>query len=329
MITTPLYLVAVVTLGLLALRTSIVAITPFAFNKQHDDQAQSTGSAQACKTLSTCEAAVQKRAIEIAVFDDGNDRAFINDLSKQADRSPVDDAVIAASRKVGNIGLCNNKATGNALLIEYKGRPAVVTSAHFLIDKKAKRLKCDSWAMLKSNASYMPNASFFDSSNPTRNYSFVMKEVDLVFPPANFDDLSDLIISNANDMVIFYLTTDVSKDKLPDGSTRGFLKFSKQEPSQDNLYMIGISIDMNGAKDTVYQEKCGGYVFDGVLMHTCDANDFASGSLIATLEGNELTFLATHTAGVNNAVYKKEDIWNPARANVGTLASYISDQDGH
>lgn len=67
-----------------------------------------------------------------ATFDDGNNRHYVKELRANdlGSLTPEEKAILAAAAsEVRALGLCNGENTGDAFLILYRGRPAVVTTA--------------------------------------------------------------------------------------------------------------------------------------------------------------------------------------------------------
>src|SRR5690606_22901502 len=136
-------------------------------------------------------------------------------------------AILRAADKVGAIGFCNGYG-GNAFRIDYDGRPAVITSAHMLIEDNGE-LKCSS-SQLRANAIYMPNTSYYDPDDTQANEDFYMREVGLVVPPVNVEEARERFRQgsdeyNALDYVVVFLAEDVRSDVMPNGHERGTLAY--------------------------------------------------------------------------------------------------------
>lgn len=117
---------------------------------------------------------------QAAIFDDGNDRKLLFDLRLKPESSLTDEErmILRAADRYGNVGFCN-RVQGNATLIDYFGRPAIVTSAHMFFDSKTGKPKCSD-AELRS-AIYMPNISYYDARGKFSD-SFTKRKVKLVVP---------------------------------------------------------------------------------------------------------------------------------------------------
>ncbi|MGB3502027.1 MAG: hypothetical protein WBA44_10410 [Mesorhizobium sp.] len=260
-----------------------------------------------------------------ATFDDGNDRRFVNELraTAQALLSREEKAILAAANKVGAIGLCNGKNTGNAFLILYRGRPAVVTSAHFVTDPNNGRLLCSSEDEVIRSIAYAPNSNFYDPSKPKHNRDFIFRKVELEFPPANWARVQGRPFPPEEDFLVFYLKEDITRDQMPDGSKRGYLHFSKQPPARGNLYMIGFTGDMGGGMAMVYQSRCDGFLQGRRFYHGCDSRNGSSASLIGTLEDGEIAFSAAHNAGDEIYDLPSDAKMDPMKANIATSSGTV------
>lgn len=235
--------------------------------------------------------------VHATIFDDGNDRKLVKELQAKDSATLTDEekAILAAANKVGAIGLCNGKEGANAFLIRFNSRPAVITNAHAFVSGSTGEVLCRPAEDMNA-ALYMPNHSYYDASHPKRDKDFVYRTVRLEAPPVNWD-LIKTGYGGANDFAIFYLMEDITQDRMPDGTLRGYLKFGETEPSESGMYLLGLAPDLGGAVELLYQQRCDGHWHRGELFHSCDTIPGSSGSLIATLEEGELRFRAIHAGG--------------------------------
>lgn len=239
------------------------------------------------------------------LFDNGTQRENIHDLRRQNFNSLTSEeqAILKGADKVGALGLCNGSG-GNAFLIEYQGRPAIVTAAHLLINPETGKSRC-TMAELEEQASYLPNSSYYDPNNPDHNRDFYMRSVDLEVPPINFDEALRSLQSsvsdhtNTSDFIIMFLKEDITKDKMPAGHTRSYFKPSTHMASRNGqgLYMLGVAPDRHSGLAMNYQSGCNYEMssrYNGVLMHDCSTVRGSSGSFLGQMENGELTFSGVH-----------------------------------
>lgn len=57
---------------------------------------------------------------------------------------------------------------------------------------------------------YMPNTGFYDAAAPNRQKSFVFREVELEFPPVNWEQVQGKKYGPENDFLVFYLKENVT-----------------------------------------------------------------------------------------------------------------------
>lgn len=225
-----------------------------------------------------------------AIFDDGNDRKLLFDLRLKPESSLTDEErmILRAADRYGNVGFCHRVA-GNATLIDYFGRPAIVTSAHIFFDSKTGKPKCSD-AELRS-AIYMPNISYYDARGKFSD-SFTKRKVKLVVPPADdnrWQENPSNWINPKNDYIIFYLEEDIRDDVMPDGHRRGALKLSVGIGSprdSGRLAMIGTAPDIRKGLAVSYQTcRYKGMEIIGIV-HDCDTVAGSSASALLVRSGD-------------------------------------------
>lgn len=257
-----------------------------------------------------------------AIFENGSSPQRIQDLRDKPLSSLTEEekAILIATDKVGNIKFCNG-AGGNAFLIMHQGRPAVITTAHTMFDRQTSKPKCSKAEL--ERASYYPNSSYYDPNNPNKNKDFYLSTVGLEYPPVNLQEAQAGGVygndPNANhDFLIFYLKEDITKDQMPAGHQRSYLKNSQNTQSQgQNLYSIGIGIDPGQDKLAVlYQNGCNFNRRNNRLNHDCATENGSSGSLLGHLENGEIKFSGMHRFSiVGNAALpgpstNYQNMWN-------------------
>lgn len=212
---------------------------------------------------------------------------------------PGEQAILAAAPQVGVINFCG-KRRGNAFLVRHDGRPAVVTSGHMLTELSGQFI-CP-LAVLR-NSTYLPNVSYFDDRFPDRDKNFVLREVDLIFPPVNLqaaqavdpllaDDVryKDLM---ERDFIAFYLAEDITKDVMPDGTVRGYIERAIAAPERgNNAVLMGMHTDMFNEQVMTYQHSCRYDIYEFEVRHTCDA--LSSGSMVGMFDGTQFTLLGLY-----------------------------------
>ncbi|MGB3502028.1 MAG: hypothetical protein WBA44_10415 [Mesorhizobium sp.] len=257
-----------------------------------------------------------------SIFDDGNDRKFVRDLRAKdpALLGQEERAILSASNKVGLIGFCRGRGMGNAFLILHRGRPAVVTNAHLAFTPDGRSI-CASEAEFSQGMGYLPNFGFYDTSGNIDEKNFVLRKVELEYPPVNMENVKEPYKPDM-DYLVFYLKEDITRDKMPDGSMRGYLKYSKAPPNRGSLYMLGLAGDMGGGNYLIYQARCDGFVERGSFYHACDTVSGSSASLISTLESGELRFRGLHVTGGEIKVPSLHG-QRPETANMGVSSDAI------
>lgn len=241
-------------------------------------------------------------AARAAIFDDGNDRKPITELRNRPAEQLADEekAILIAANRIGTFSLCKGEIGGNAFHVRYNGRSAIVTNAHLFMTDDGTLAGCT--GSMEDGASYMSNLAWIDSG---QDEDFVLREVKLSFPPANWEDLRATFPVTAHkaasdhDVAVFYLNEDISDDVMPDGDRRGFLKATDAKDVAGRLYMLGYALDVGNRSTMVYQERCPGGQLEGPLVigHTCDVVDGSSGSLLAVMEEGELQFRGIQSSG--------------------------------
>lgn len=241
-----------------------------------------------------------------AIFDDGNDRAPISDLRKKPDASLTDTErmILRAADRYGNVGFCPG-AGGNATLIDYSGRPAIITSAHMFYDED-RSPKCTA-AELR-NATFVPNVSYVYDGTP-HSREFTHRSVRLV--GADLIDNIGLMRRKSDgpltedDYIIVYLEEDISRDIMPDGHQRGAFTIGDLTfERRGDITMIGAAPDIASGLTTIYQTCRYRHAVNIGLQHTCDTVRGSSGSAML-MEGNgELTLVGVHAWALHgNAVF--------------------------
>ncbi|RDE07946.1 hypothetical protein [Pelagibacterium lacus] len=298
-----------------------------------------------CRDLSAAAAwAEDWRCTNAAIFDNGTERQNIHDLRRQdfASLTEEEQAILRAADKVGALGLCNGSG-GNSFLIEFDGRPAVITSAHLLIDAETGRARCSA-EELREQISYLPNASYYDPDDPQANEEFTMRSVRLVTPPVNLEEAHASLMpgesdhSNTADWMVMFLREDISGDVMPAGHERGVFAYADLPSASQaaekhqqagrifsGLYLIGVAPDRYDGLATNYQSGCN-YRLDhftgnpGILMHDCATIRGSSGSFVGLMQGSEIRFTGSHhysLAGNNQMEgpsLELSPIWNSAVA---------------
>lgn len=261
-------------------------------------QAPKSNLMQMCEAMKARAAwADDWQCTNTAIFDNGTSPQRILDLRKRPASSLTEEekAILIAADKVGNVKFCD-KFGGNGFVIEYKGRPAVITSAHFLVDFKTGKLKCTEAEMKKST--YFPNASYYNPDDLKENKDFYMKSVGLEYPPVNLKEVLAMDSPNNvnEDYVIFFLKEDITKDRMPTGNQRSFLKYSQNTQAKGNgLYFLGTGPDPKGKHlAMLYQRDCNFNRNDGYLSHDCATIGGSSGSLLGHMENGEIVFSGVH-----------------------------------
>ena len=231
---------------------------------------------------------------QAAIFADGNDRHYVDDLraKEPAGLTPEEKAILAAANNVGIIRVCDNRRSGNAFFVRYGGRPAVVTSGHVLVDTRTGVIHCD--AETRTKAFYFANASHYEPG--IKDKTFVLERSGLVYPPINLSEITARKFDMASpaDWLVFLLDTDIAGDTMPDGRKRGVLNASVEHAPSGKLVMIGIDPDMANADRTVFQQDCDYLVKGGLVLHNCDTVSGASGSFLGVYEDGEIRIRGIH-----------------------------------
>jgi hypothetical protein len=265
-----------------------------------------------------------------AIFDDGNDRALLTGLRARQDPTPEERAIVAAAAKTGKILFCGFKFGGPAFLIRHNGRAAVVTSAHKLIGKDGKLGCGGSLDGYRDRMGYAPNTSWFDATMPDKDKAFVWRRTDIEFPPLNWDTFRSGIGDydkgdggRLRDFAVFYLKEDITRDVLPDGSTRGALEFAEEPIAPGAAFkvtMIGTGPDIGNHHAYLYQRDCNAVMRDGWFNFDCDIMVGASGSLLASFEDGKLKVRGIVTAGLSETL---PGGMTAANGNIATSADRI------
>jgi hypothetical protein len=243
------------------------------------------------------------RVYDAAYFDDGNDKQAVVDLrNKKANGETLtaeENAILVAAARTGKISceLPNGKKlSSNAFLVKIDGRDAIITSAHAMINQLSGQPGCDF-----SKVGYFPNFSFFDKNKgkPTDfDKTFITTDGTT---PLNLENvIGKTKIGPKDDFLVFFLNPkkEISKDKLPDGSTRGFLSFASSIPNNDEVYLIGTDPEFRNNTATAFQ-SCSSRLgmIETVLLHKCDTKKGVSSSLIGHLDNNEIKVVGLHMFG--------------------------------
>lgn len=270
------------------------------------------------------------QCLNAGIFDNGTSPERIIDLRKRPYTSLTDEekAILRAADKVGNIRFCKGIA-GNAFLIQYQGRPAIVTAGHMLVDFKTGKLKCSSEDL--KDMTYFPNSSYYNAYDPSENKSFVLREVPLEYPPVNLENVMNIKgnSNNNDDYLVFFLKEDVTQDKMPQGHKRSYLQFSKNAQSKgQGLYMLGIGADPGqNIIAPIYQKGCNFHRDYGKLNHDCATINGSSGSLLGHMEDGEIVFSGVHRyALIGNANMPGPSEGFSNMWNVATPSQYIEDK---
>lgn len=241
--------------------------------------------------------AVAAGSAHATIFDDGNDRKILFDLREKPllARSDDEHLILRAADRYGNVGFCS-KAGGNAILIDYFGRPAIVTSAHMILDRAGKP-RCTEAEM--RGATYMPNVSYYDERSEHPD-TFTLRKVKLVQPAPRMDGRSAF---PDDDIIIFYLEEDIAADVMPDGHVRGAMR--PASTGSDQATMIGIAPDIRGGRAALHQTcrykphtiRAGSIVVSFGIRHDCDTVGGSRGSMLAVRQDAELRLLGIHYWG--------------------------------
>lgn len=237
-----------------------------------------------------------ERLYNATIFD-RDKRQTIMDLRKRNPRtlSPEEKAVLTASTRTGSIMCGDIPVSSNGTLIQLAdGRDAVITSAHAFVDNTG-RPKCD-----LSNIEYMPNVNLY-IGEWTETVLKVTKTDGR--PPLNLENtLSGDFTSSSrlkDDFLVFVLSDDISRDRLPDGSTRGFMKMASQVPRTGKTYLVGINPDYRNG-DSAGFESCK-YGNTGLeYYHLCAATVNSSSSALTILENDELVLSGIHNGEITS-----------------------------
>lgn len=234
----------------------------------------------------------------VGIFDDGNDREILYELRRKpvASLTAEERAILQAADRYGNIGFCG-AAGGNATLIMHNGRPAVVTSAHMVIDASTKKYRCTEEEMGRGR--FAPNVSYYDHSTPDRDKDFTLRMVGVEFPPVEMERRTlGSGFHPGDDFVIFYLKEDVTKDVMPAGHTRGAMSIASSTQRSGTVYMLGVAPDIRQGMAVVNQ-TCAFQRMAGTnsFKHTCDSVRGSSGSLMSVMQDDELVLYGINTGG--------------------------------
>lgn len=235
------------------------------------------------------------QCLNTAVFDNGSEVQTVLDLRARNNRTAEEEAILRAADKSGNIHLCR-KAAGNAFLIMYQGRPAVITAAHIATERNSNKLKCSEAEMRSSK--YYPDVSYYNPAQPNENKELYTRGVELEYPPVNFDEaLVNLNNSNEtifNDYMIFFLKEDITQDTMPAGHQRSYYRVAQDVPRQgQGMISIGSGLDPNRNKaSTFYHSGCNFTRSDNGarINHDCNSIRGASGSVLGIMENGEVAF---------------------------------------
>ncbi|RDE07942.1 hypothetical protein DVH29_14150 [Pelagibacterium lacus] len=238
------------------------------------------------------------------MFDDGNDRLSILELHHKEESllTQEEHAILLAANRYGNIGMCGGANGGNAFVIRFNGRPAVITAGHTLIDDESGEVKC---AHEDVRPSFMPNVAHYDPHTPRTDDDFVLRRVDLQYPPVNLKGYIAAVETGntggmtAADWLVFFLDEDITTDIMPDGHQRGFLQYSSNRESFDTgqLYLIGMHRDLGDGIVVHYQRCDYANLANLSIQHVCDTLPGTSGSMLLSMEDGELRFRAIHSSG--------------------------------
>jgi hypothetical protein len=227
-------------------------------------------------------------------------------LPSKASSNSAPKAILRASDKSGSIVLCD-RAGGNAFIILYQGRPAVITAAHLATRNHTNEMKCSEQEM--QNASYYPNLGYYNSDSPDDNKDFYLQRVDLEYPPINLEEAVASFVDpdNFDDYMIFFLTEDLTHDIMPGGHQRSYYKLPKNIPHRgDNLIAIGMMLDPNRNNHSLlYHAGCNFTRTDNGMRinHDCNSVSGVSGSVLGILENDEIVFAGlVHGSRLEEAV---------------------------
>lgn len=265
-----------------------------------------------------------------AIFEDGNDRQLLYELRMKADASLTaqERMVLHAADRYGNVGFCAG-SSGNATLIDYFGRPAIITSAHILFhNKNGNAPKCSPSEL--AGSFYMPNVSYVGGDGRFSD-AFAMRRVKLVMPDQALRNpvYLDGIGSGNNDFAIFFLEEDITIDIMPAGHQRGAIRLPDPllgRQGSGEATMIGVAPDVQEGRAVLYQTCRYNVILIVGLRHLCDTVSGSSGSFFGVVQDDELRLLGIHTGDYQDgAVLPVPD--SVALANVGTYLGNIPPLD--
>lgn len=248
-------------------------------------------------------AALALSPLQAASFSIEHERQSIAELrAKDPDLlSDEERAILRAADSYGNVRFCNNRYGGNGLLVRFNGRPAVVTSAHMFIESSTSEIKCSTEDF---QGVFFPNVSYYGEPDHARDEEFVLRTVDMEYPPLNMKPYLEALAKKNNvattssDWLVFFLDEDITTDIMPGGHERGYLEYTANRSWYDRgqLYLIGMHVDLDDGLIAHYQ-KCD-YANGGnlAILHTCDSLPGTSGSTLLTLEDGELRLYGVHSS---------------------------------
>lgn len=231
---------------------------------------------------------------KVAVFDT-DDRKAINDLREglQSDLATEErSALLRAASKTGRIG-CKAGFTNGTLIQLSDGRDAVISSAHSFLDPKSGKFICEDHEI-----NYLPNLTFYNPKTGKMN-NFEKFKVPIVdFYPMNYEHVKGSTADHLGDLMdflIFPLSRNISDDRLPDGTVRGYMKFDVDTPTSFDGYFIGYMDQFRGGLSSAYQ-ICNIQLAHRTLYHLCDTQYSSSSSALTRMVDGELVLAGIHVS---------------------------------
>lgn len=258
-----------------------------------------------------------ERLHNVAIFERDRRQAVADLLRRNPRTLTVEEkAILQASARTGQI-VCGNNWVNATLIQLADGTDAVMASAHTLVDTATGQPRCD-----LTKIEYLPNVTFYLGEVNEFNMRGIKTDGQL---PMNLETVNRPgAIPASNDFLVFALSEKPSQDKLPNGTTRGFMKLASNVNQTGTRYLIGYNNDFRMAETPSY-EPCDSGMVGTRFHHFCASKGTTSGAVLTELVDGEMVLSAINKGEWDE--FKNQDIVprqdSLGKGNVGVSVEYI------
>lgn len=257
------------------------------------------------------------QVLNIAYFDDKNDRQSLNDLRRRRSNGENiikdESAILQAGNRIGTVfwpecigKVTNQPLNGNAFLIEVEGRDAIITSAHLIVERDGSLRENCLREELK-RAQYWPNSSYFETAAELWSARAFASDQVSVFVDNRFGGSRLLgALEDSDDWIILFpeRSDAISSQIAPDGALRGALSFLKEDALFDEQFGYIIGLDSRQTSGVTTYQRCLLRTFLEFSYNSCDTDRQSSGSILGVINVGKLEFHSINN--LNSRALKRE-----------------------